>query len=129
MVETIALSWGEKLWIWRRRQHLTLVEAGHRLAVSRGNLVDWESDRTEPPGDIRRRVGPIIPTPSEELRVLRKRSGLGSRGAAEAYGISHVSLLRLERLGDVKLKCWYLKESSRTRISPGTSHTEFLQVV
>jgi DNA-binding transcriptional regulator YiaG len=113
MVETITLTWGERVWIWRRRQRLTLVEAGYRLAVSRSNLVDWEADRSEPPHEVQRRVVSIIPTLPEELRVLRRRSRLGSRGAAEAYGISHVSLLRLEQVGDVQLKRWYLRKSNR----------------
>jgi transcriptional regulator with XRE-family HTH domain len=114
----ITPTMGERVWVWRRRQELTLVEAAQRLGVGRGHLVDWEADRSVPPPSVCRRVASLTLTSTEVLRLLRRRSGLGSRGAAMAYGVSHVSLLRLERIADDELKRWYLKmQQSATEFS------------
>lgn len=99
---------GECVWLWRRRRNLTLVQASQQWGIQRRDLVACEADRKLPPDNLRRRVEKLVPAPEEELRLLRRRSGLGSRGAAAAYGISHVSLLRLEETGDEGLKRWYL---------------------
>jgi transcriptional regulator with XRE-family HTH domain len=116
------LTDAERVWLWRRRKKLSLVDASHHLNVSRGLLVSWEAGRTKPSDAMMRRLTTFVATVPEQLRVLRRRSGLGSRGAAIAYDVSHVSLLRLEEAGDTKLFRWYLnsdKKSHSTRFTHG----------
>jgi hypothetical protein len=67
----------------------------------------YEFDRVEAPDWLQRKVANLKPTAPELLRLLRRRSGYGLHELARKYGVSHVSLLRRERLGDKDLLRFY----------------------
>jgi hypothetical protein len=110
------MTLGELIWTWRQRQGFSLVEAANRFGVAKGRWVGFEADRFDPPDLICQQTTDLNPTITEELRVWRRRSGLGSRGAAKAFGKSHVSLLRLERAGSQELLEWYLTPSHHIKL-------------
>lgn len=101
------LTEGEAIWLWRHRQGWTLKDAAEMWDINRGLLVDYEADRLEPPHWLKRRISNIVPDMPEQLRLLRRRAGFGLHGTAKKFGVSHVSLLRLERMGDQRLRRWY----------------------
>lgn len=98
------LTGGERLWLWRRRLGLNQRDMGARLGVGEEIYLLAEKDRPGFAASALRRSAPIPPlgptTLPEALRLARRRSGKGSREAANSLGFSHVTLLAAERSGD-----------------------------
>lgn len=111
--DTKNLTQAETAWIWRRRTGLTLDAAGKRFKVNRMVVHAWEIGAANPPPITTR---PIALKPHEEVRLLRRRSGLGLHKAATGYGVSHVHLLKLEKMAHPKLREFYCLQMSARRI-------------
>ena len=106
---------GEKFKAKRRRDKLSQEELAKKIKVDRNTIKFWEDD------------GPVIPyvniklTEGELYFILRERLGLPLKKAADLMGISHVTLIKLEKLkgGQKILKEFYEKYLRKNNIKIG----------
>jgi DNA-binding XRE family transcriptional regulator len=93
------LSPGEQLWAWRRA-------AGHSQAVAAGLLGVCRTTLWRAEADVATAVQGIPPVSAAgvALPLARRRQGWGLEGTACRVGVSHVTLLRMEREGDRRLR-------------------------
>jgi DNA-binding XRE family transcriptional regulator len=95
----------EALWLWRRSRGLNQAGAAARLGVGRGLVSAVERGLADPARLGRLRV--VAATPSLELALMRRRSGLGLAGTAARLGVSPPTLLAMEDRADPALtKFW-----------------------
>lgn len=113
---TTRMTDGERLWVWRKfRTGLSRPQLMEQLNFGRSRVSEMENDRY--PVWIRLEDGAVVPLRirmtaaslklPERLALARRRSGLSLREVARLYGVSHVTLLKLERAGSVDLLNWW----------------------
>lgn len=105
----IELTAGERAWVWRMRRGMTLQDIADQYNVSKGVPVNWEAGRVTVPEDLRKKSQNVKLYPSEELRLLRRRAGIGARVAGRYRKVSHPLILELERAGDPELRRIYME--------------------
>jgi DNA-binding XRE family transcriptional regulator len=109
------LTEGETLSLFRERKGLTQKDfAKNYLKVSQSTLSLWERDHVKIP--INQDTLPkITPTRGEWCRVLRRRLRLTLRNAAYGIGVSHVTIVRMEREKLDPARLWnYLKKVKKS---------------
>jgi transcriptional regulator with XRE-family HTH domain len=90
---------GEQLWLWRRAGEYTQEEAARRLKI--GERHYWEAEN-----DLVSRATVALegePGLGDLCALARRRHGLLLRATAQMMGVSHVTLLAWERVGDPRL--------------------------
>ncbi len=97
---------GEVLWTWRKRNRFSVAAAAENLLTSRLAYVKAEHDRSGPLPNH----PTVVPTRSELLRILRRRSNVARDDVAIRLGVSHVTYLKLERQADERIVRLWLDE-------------------
>ena len=113
------LTSGERLWLVRRRQDLTLQAMAEQYQVSQWRYTEWEHDR--PTGEPQPWVAITALTVGEQCALARRRSGWPLRRVARATGLSHVTVLKWERateetLGNPLWEWWELAQGWPRRV-------------
>jgi len=96
---------GERLWLWRRARGLTGRQAAARLGLGRNAFWAMEGGQ-RPPVPKANGVAPNLPL---LLQLARRRAGAGLRGTAARLGVTHPTLLAMERAGAPRLQEWWEK--------------------
>lgn len=89
----LELTTQERLIIWRRRLncHQIVIEKMHP------NWGKWERGEIPIPLSILISIPNMDLTKGEECHILRRRKGITIKDAASHIGISHITLIRMER--------------------------------
>lgn len=93
----------DRLWIWRNRTGLTQAQAAAELGISVRTYRRIEDGKVPACDQIKGRILTITLTVPERWMLVRRKSGLGLKAAARAFGISHVTLIKMEREADPAL--------------------------
>lgn len=89
------LTEGEKAMINRRRMQMTQADVAALHGVPQSKVSEWENGKGMPPMAMRRNPLPL--TELEELRLLRKHIGLTIEEVADKLGVSHVTVIAMEK--------------------------------
>lgn len=93
MIEILTV--GEIAQVNRRRMGKTQQEIAALHEVPQSTVSDWENGKAVVPPALL--INPFPLTELEELRILRKQAGLTIQGAAEQLGLSHVTVIGMEK--------------------------------
>ena len=89
------LTPGERFWLWRRRTGTHSYDASVIYGVSTKLITAWERDRRTDVPEVNLPGGEL--TCGEQATILRRRAKVSIKSAAVQLGVSHVSLIRMER--------------------------------
>jgi DNA-binding XRE family transcriptional regulator len=107
MSDSVALTPGEALWLWRRREIFTRRGAADWLGIPRATILALERGTGGTDAALPRYVTGLRPTPPEALRIARRRSSLGSREVATRLGVSRMTVWKWERAADERLVAFW----------------------
>lgn len=104
----------ERLWLARVfRQGVSQDSAAPRAGVSHRKYVDFELGRLAMPPAVRALFDYRIPPLRQRLRLARRRSRRHLRPLAKALGVSHVTLLLMEKRADARLVAFWKSQGFR----------------
>lgn len=98
------LTPGERLWLVRQRAGKTLRAMARDYELTEWQYAEWEHDRRDGIPNI-----PVTPrrlTHGEQCAIARRRADLNLRRVAKLAGISHVTVLKYERM-DTPTMLWH----------------------
>lgn len=100
----------ERLYICRYRQYWSQRQAAKFFKVHSVTYSGWERGSSSLPArviDFVEKFNPVLKT-HEVCRLLRRRLGLSIVKAAEAYEISHMTIIKIERgqADPIRYKRW-----------------------
>ena len=96
----------ERLWLWRRADHLTQIAAAARLGY--GVKAYRAAEQGLRNGVTAPRRGK--PTPGDLCALARRRAALGLVGTAQAVKVSKITLISWEIRGDARLIAFWEKK-------------------
>jgi len=99
-------TFGEQLWLWRRREGIKQVHAAARFGLGRTSYWLRETDQIEFELPRWWRYG-VEPSVGDLCALARRRTGLSLRRTAARMGISHVILLRREAASHPDLRAFW----------------------
>ncbi len=98
----------ERLWLVRVfEQGVSQDEMAPRTRLSHNHYVAAELGRRDLTPLLRQLYDYRIPPLEQRLRLARKRSGKQLKVLARALGVSHVTLLKMERRADARLVAFW----------------------
>lgn len=92
------LSPGERFWVDRLRRSQTQAEAAARLGIPERRYLQIENDRRQAA-----KVPKVKPTAAEMCGLARRRSGRSLEALGALLGVSKVTLLAWEAIGEPRL--------------------------
>jgi transcriptional regulator with XRE-family HTH domain len=98
-------TFGEQLWLWRRREGFKQTTAAARLGMGRTTYWKHETDQVE--FELPRWWRDPPQTVGELCALARRRTGWSLRKTAAKVGVSHVILLRREACGHLDLRAFW----------------------
>jgi len=94
---------GEELWLWRQALGYSGIKAADYMGIGRNRYWSMEADRIDAAFKYRGDA-----TVELLFKLARRRTGWGLRETARRVGVSHVTLLTWERMGDQTLMDWWV---------------------
>lgn len=108
------LTPGERMWLARVfDQGVSQDVMAVRAKISHNRYVDAELGRCEPIPLFKGMFDGQIPPLQQRLRLARRRSGRQLWSLAAAVGVSHVTLLKMERRADSRLVAFWKTQGFR----------------